>query len=292
MKRIALYHLETLYWINQLGTFRGAAERLNTTQPAISARVREVEEQLGVALFQRQGRRMVLNARGRRLVQSCEPLRADLERTLLEIGNYAGASGMVRIGSGEIAAAGCLPGFIHAIERELPGIMVELEIDLTARMIAGLLAGTIDLGFLAGPVTLPGIRSAPIGSVELVWVGAPSLARRGMDATVPIWALPAHSPIHAVTRESLAAHALPQPSFHTCTNVRMLVDIVARGAGAAVLPELMVRRELAAGVLAEVLPRPERRIHFEVAIRSAERDPVLLELFDRASRLFVDEPRG
>ncbi|EJL24081.1 LysR family transcriptional regulator, partial [Novosphingobium sp. AP12] len=73
MKRIALFHLETLMWIDRLGTFAAAAQRLNTTQPAISARVREIEEQLGVALFQREGRRMVLSARGRRLVQASEP---------------------------------------------------------------------------------------------------------------------------------------------------------------------------------------------------------------------------
>jgi DNA-binding transcriptional LysR family regulator len=127
MKRLALYHLETLTWIARLGTFRAAAERLNTTQPAISARVREVEEQLGIPLFQREGRRMVLTARGRLLIQACEPLWTGLEQALLEIGDYAGASGMVRVGSGEIAAASCLPAFIHGVERDMPGVTLEVE---------------------------------------------------------------------------------------------------------------------------------------------------------------------
>ena len=60
MKRIALFHLETLMWIERLGTFAAAAQRLNATQSAISARVREIEQQLGTALFQREGRRMVV----------------------------------------------------------------------------------------------------------------------------------------------------------------------------------------------------------------------------------------
>ena len=288
MKRIALYHLETLYWIHQLGTFRGAAERLNTTQPAISARVREVEEQLGVQLFQRQGRRMVLNARGRRLVDACEPLRSGLERTLLEIGNYSGATGVVRIGSGEIAAASCLPAFINATQRDLPGVMMEVDLDLTARMLEHLIAGTIDIAFLAGPVTLPGILTAPIGSVELCWVAAPRLAASGMTADTPVWALPSLSPLHDITVDSLAAAGLPHRSLHRCSNVRMLIEIVTAGGAAAVMPETMVRAELSRGRLAEILPRPERRIHFEVAIRKPERDPVLLELFNRASLLHVD----
>lgn len=294
MKRVALYHLETLHWIDQLGSFRGAAERLNTTQPAISARVREVEEQLGVTLFQRQGRRMVLNARGRRLVDACEPLRADLERTLLDIGNFAGASGIVRIQTGEIAAASCLPAFIHQIERDLPGIVMELEVDLTARMISQLLGGTTDLAFLAGPVTIPGLRTAPIGSVALVWAAGRSSAESSAWPAGPVWSLPSHSPIHAVTRETLARHGLPSRSIHTCTNVRTLIDIVTGGGGTAVLPETMIQRELASGALVEVRPRPERRLHFEVAVRTAERDPVLLELFARASHLAIeaaDAPR-
>ena len=59
MRKLAIYHLETLAWIARLGTFRAAAERLNTTQPAISARVREIESQLGIEIFRREGRGVV-----------------------------------------------------------------------------------------------------------------------------------------------------------------------------------------------------------------------------------------
>ncbi len=76
MNRIGLHHLDTLSWIIKLGTFRAAAERLNTTQPAISARIREIEERLDVELFQRVGRRMEPTARARQLVQQCQPLLA------------------------------------------------------------------------------------------------------------------------------------------------------------------------------------------------------------------------
>ncbi|HET6277196.1 MAG TPA: LysR family transcriptional regulator [Novosphingobium sp.] len=289
MKRIALFHLETLHWISRLGTFRAAAERLNTTQPAISARVREIEEQLGMELFRRQGRKMVLTARGRLLVQACEPLRHDLERTLLEIGDYAGAAGVVRIASGEIAAASCLPAFIQAIERDLPGVTMEVELDLTARMLQQVLAGTTDLAFLAGPVAGPGLKTAPLGSVSLVWVAGPRIAQAGgFSKQLPVWSLPIHSPLHAVTVESIAANGVSVSSLNTCNNVRTIVRIVSDGGGAAVLPESMIRAELAEGSLLEILPRPERRIHFEAAIRVQEQEPLLLELFRRAADLRID----
>lgn len=276
-------------WIDRLGTFAAAAQRLNTTQPAISARVREIEEQLGQSLFQRDGRRMILTARGRRLVQACEPLRSGLERVLLEASDFAGATGAVRIGSGEIAAASCLPAFIQAIERDRPGVTMEVELDLTARLLQQLLSGMRDIVFLAGPVASPGIRTVPIGSVDLVWAASPAVAAAGGFASpLPVWSLPDHSPIHHVTITSLDDHGIAARALHTCNNVRMLIEVVATGQGAAVLPETMVREHLLGGSLVEILPRPPHKVHFEAAIRTREREPVILDLFERAGRLTID----
>jgi DNA-binding transcriptional LysR family regulator len=289
MKRIALFHLETLMWIDRLGTFAAAAQRLNTTQPAISARVREIEEQLGIALFQREGRRMVLTARGRRLVQASEPLCRSLEQVLLEASDHAGATGTVRIGSGEIAAASCLPAFIQTIERERPGVTMEIELDLTARLLQQLLGGTRDIVFLAGPVASPGMRTAAIGSVELVWVAGQAVSQAGgLPQSLPVWSLPDNSPLHAVALASLEAHGLKPQALHTCNNVRTLIEIIANGTGIAMLPETMLRKHLASGILREVLPRPAHTVHFEAAIRTRERDPVILDLFERAASLDID----
>ncbi|MBB3861930.1 DNA-binding transcriptional LysR family regulator [Novosphingobium hassiacum] len=289
MKRIAIYHLETLLWIARLGTFRAAAERLNTTQPAISARVREIEEQLGIALFRREGRNMVLTARGRRLVKECEPLWAGFEKALLTASGFEGATGTVRIASGEIAAASCLPAFVHAVERDLPGVTLEIELDLTARMLTQLLGAMIDMAFLAGPVASPGIRTAEIGSVGLVWVASRATARAGgFVQSLPVWSIPSYSPLHGVMMETLALHGITPRSIGTCNNVRTLIEIIGGGGGAAVLPEPMVRGLLESGELAEILPRPTRTIRFEAAIRSTECDPVVLELFRRAGELRMD----
>ena len=68
MGRVTIVNLETLCWIARPGSFTAAAERLNTTQPAISKRVKELEDAIGISLFQRQGRRMELTLQGRDLV--------------------------------------------------------------------------------------------------------------------------------------------------------------------------------------------------------------------------------
>lgn len=288
MKRIAIYHLETLSWIARLGTFQAAAERLNTTQPAISARIREIEEQLGIKLFQKNGRRMVLTSRGRLLVKHCEPLWEGLEEALLEASDYSGAKGTVRIGSGEIAAASCLPGFIQELERDLPGVTLEIEIDLTARMVQRLLAGTSDLVFLAGPIRAPGVQTANVGSVGLMWVASKAIGKAGYRETIPAWSLPSHSPMFGIVVDTLRNIARHHSPINTCNNVRTLIEIVLCGRGVALLPETMIRRELGEGSLVEILPRPNRMIEFEAAIRKNERDPIILELFRRASQLQID----
>lgn len=288
MRKLAIYHLETLVWIARLGTFRAAAERLNTTQPAISARVREIEGQLGLEIFRREGRGVVLTARGRQLVRDCEPLLAGFERAMMAAGDYAGATGVVRVAAGEIAAASCLPALAREVEADLPGVTLEVELDLTARMLQQVLAGTRDLALLAGPVASPGLETAPIGEVGLVWLAsARTVAAGGFAHPLPVWSVGRQSPMHAVMLETLRDAGIRPRSLNTCNNVRAMIDIVAGGGGAAVFPETMVRAELAAGTLAEVLPRPALRLTFQAAIRAGENDPVIRELFRRAGGLTV-----
>lgn len=290
MKRLALYHFETLLSIDRLGTFAAAAAHLNTTQPAISARVRELESQLGTALFQRRGRRMVLTAQGRRLVRDGEPLWSALETMLAGIGNAAADHGVVRIGSGEIVAASCLPGFLTAIKRDLPGVLLEVTVDLTARMLEQLLAGESDLVFLAGPVASPDIVTCSIGTVRPHWLAAPEvLARMNREAgwMPPLWSLPSHSPLHRAMAVSLDRAGRGRDEVNTCNNVRALIDIIVGGGGVALLPDTMTGAASDAGLLCEVPIGSVDPIVFQAAIRAGEGDRTVLKLFERTGTLSI-----
>jgi DNA-binding transcriptional LysR family regulator len=292
MKRIALYHLETLLWINRLGSFAAAADRLNTTQPGVSARVRELETQLGVRIFRKEGRRMVLTVHGRQLVEDCEPHWSALERALLDIGGGSLQRGIVRIGTGEIVAASCLPAFLNAQKSRLPGVSLEVSVDLSARLLEQLLAATSDVVFLAGPVASPDIRSRAIGSVGLVWAASPGVAARMLAdpaQTPPIWSLPRHSPLYRVMLASRAREGLAGVPVNTCNNVRALMDIVAADGGIALLPVSMAGPWLKAGTMVEVLARPAERITFEAAIRLRETDPLVLAIFEQTASLVLGE---
>ncbi|KXU32602.1 LysR family transcriptional regulator [Sphingobium sp. 22B] len=290
INRIGLFHLETLLWIDRLGTFAAAAERLNTTQPAISARVRELESHLGARLFRREGRTMSFTPAGRQLVRDCGPLWSDLQSMLLRCGGLAEASGVVRIGAGEIAAASCLPDFVSQLKGAMPHVSLELEIDLTANLIQQLLVGRADISFAAGPIAHPALQSRPIGGVSLVWLASPAIAASfhgdAGDRTIPIWSLASHSPIYGRMRDAIAASQIARKSLNLCNNARMMIDIAKAGGGIGIFPEPMARADLMSGALVKLEGMPALSpIEFHVARRISDNDPVIAAIFEQASAL-------
>ena len=294
ISRVSLYHLETLLWIDRLGTFSAAAERLNTTQPAVSARMRELEQRLGTRLFRRDGRTMSLTAAGRKLVRDCDPLLRDMQIALLGSGGFAEASGVVRIGAGEIAAASCLPAFVADLKTDMPNVGLEIEIDLTANLIQQLLTGRTDIAFAAGPIAHPALKTQPIGEVALMWLASPAVAAAfaAGEAQLPVWSLASHSPIHGRMRDAIEASRIAQESLNLCNNARTMIDIAKAGGGVGIFPEPMARAEVAAGALVELSDMPVLApVAFHVAMRVSDSEPVLARIFDRASQLSLSASR-
>ncbi len=291
ISRLALYHVETLIWIDRLGSFSAAAARLNASQPAISARVREVEAQLGVTLFRREGRQMQLTPVGRRLVQQLGPLWDDVQAVFGTTGSaMVGAPSLVRIGAGEIAAASCLPDFVSSLSTDMPTLTLKLDIDLTASLFSRLLAGEIDVAFTAGPLAHPAICATPIGVAPLRWLASPQVAAQWSNQSAgrmpAVWSLSEQSPLFQLMRDALRQSGISQSAIHVCNNVRMMIDIVAAGGGIGLFPGGMVAAAMAQNILVPLdhLPTPSP-VPFNAAIRAAETDAVVLEIFRRAGQL-------
>ncbi|ANI80113.1 LysR family transcriptional regulator [Sphingobium sp. EP60837] len=292
INRISLYHLETLLAIDRLGTFAAAAERLSTTQPAISARIRELEGHLRAKLFRREGRTMTLTPAGRQLIRDCGDLWGDLQGALMRSGGLDEASGVIRIGTGEIAAASCLPSFLSELKAAMPLVSLEVDIDLTANLIQKLLAGRTDIAFAAGPVAHPVLQSRSIGEVALMWLASPEIAARFAEPTrsraISIWSLARHSPIYGRMRDAIAESKIPQQSLNLCNNARMMIDIAKVGGGVGIFPESMVRSELASGALIKVPDMPPiAPVQFQVVKRLFDNDALTDEIFNRASVIQV-----
>lgn len=275
MRRLSLTNLETLCWIARLGTFTAAAERLHTTQPAVSSRVRELEQALGVRLFHRQGRKMELTIQGRDLVQRSQPLLNRLEDVVVSLDNPGAATGIIRMGVGEIVAAtwfGCL---MARLKEEMPHVNYEIEVGLTVNMRQKLELAKLDLAIVAAPVESSRIATTSLGGVNARWMAAPALHMRAgkrrasvkqMLEDYPVWCVARPSHMYPMAIETLRRHGVAPKNINTSDNIQSIVQLVAGSAGIALLPE-----NLAAGLMHEkrLVPLsdelPPERLDFVIA---------------------------
>jgi DNA-binding transcriptional LysR family regulator len=289
MIRLSLHHLETLFWIARLGTYAAAADRLSTTQPAISGRIRELENKLGTKLFRKEGRRMVLNVRGRDLVQRCEPLMREMEKVLFSVAEGDWITGTVRLGSGEIAALSCLPDFVTKTNRELPRVTWNIDVDLTINLRQKLDSGVLDMALLVGPIDGNALQSHSIGEVKLPWLASKGLlsnvsknsCNRSLN-DAPVWTLSKPSFQYQLTVEELQRQGIVTKNINTCNHVKTLIELVLSGTGVAMLPEKLIKQELEKDLLIKI-PNAglTHTIEFFVAMRKNEDDILLNEIFNR-----------
>lgn len=160
---VNLEDLETFLAVTDLGSFSSAAEQLHLSQPAISNRIRRLEEKLCTRLFNRTTRRVDLTPQGRRLyLQSSETL-ARLRTLLQELtGEAATRAREVHVGATMMVASFGLPHLIRLFHDRYPGMHAAVH-DLPAQdVIAEVIAGDCDLAIMSLSEPVPGIRFEPL----------------------------------------------------------------------------------------------------------------------------------
>jgi len=93
--------IETFLWVVKLGSFRGAAQRLNTTQPAISQRIAQLEREMGVKLLNRDHRVASPTPSGRQMMVYAEKLIGLRSEMMAEVGERSAMRGALRLGVAE-----------------------------------------------------------------------------------------------------------------------------------------------------------------------------------------------
>jgi len=292
MRRLSLTNLETLCWIARLGSFTAAAQRLNTTQPAVSGRVKELEQSLRVKLFHRQGRRMELTILGRELVERAQPLLNRLEDVVISLENPAAATGIIRMGVGEMVAVTWFGALMARLQENMPRVTYQIEVDLTVNMRQKLELGQLDLAIVASPLDSNRLATTSLGAVNLLWVIAPGVRaaaqRKGMDlaqifTTHPIWALARPSHMFPSAMETLRKYGATQSNISTCNSLQSMLEMVVAGGGISLLPENLVaprirRRELVP--LSGALP-PER-LEFVIARHRDQEQAIIRHIVEQS----------
>ena len=139
--------------VAEAGSFRAAAERLHLSQPAVSARVRQLEDHLQVHLFNRTTRSVSLTPAGERLLHASARALGELEHLADELREEAGlARGRIAVAAIPSIAGTILPPAMAAFRAAHPGVTVELVEVLTRRTFEAVEQGIAALGLMSGPM--------------------------------------------------------------------------------------------------------------------------------------------
>lgn len=246
-----LRNLNSFIKVATLGSFHGAAAQLHASQPAISARIATLEEDLGVKLFKRDQSGTKLTARGRQLLPFAERLVAISNEMKAQLQDDAPQQGIFRIGIADTVAHLWLRDLLRVWREQHPLIQFELTIDLSLALYKQLEEHQLDLALMVYTGQAAAVNTQPLSALPQTWVGSPTFAKSGhsMDITnlsqCPILSFPSATGPGKYLQE-LFSQVVEKPKFHTSNSVSGLLAMAEQGVGMALLPEPIVKSALKA----------------------------------------------
>ena len=170
-------HLAQLSVIVEAGSFQSAANRLGTTQPALSRNMKALEARLGTPLFQREGRRSLPNSLALRLARNGLAIRlAEEQAGIVADQSAKGSVGELRIGAPPIVSGRFLSDAVTRFIKANPNCSVEIRTGLVHELRTMLERGQVDLVF--GPERL----AEPVDGLNFETVSNSAISARGQKA--------------------------------------------------------------------------------------------------------------
>ena len=247
--------LLTFVWVARLGSFRLTAEKLSTTQAAISSRISVLETELGVQLFLRDSRGVSLTREGHKVLGYAEEMLATQQRLQQSLGLADSFAGRLRVGVMDTVIHSWLSELISALSRDYPQVEVELTADTALNLSEQLLKGQLDLVFQTDLLRADGVRNVQLASYPLSWVVARAGAQDRSYVSLAdlcqerLLTFSRHSRPHQDMLNFLHQHAIAAPRVSCINSVAAIIKLVADGFGIGALPPVLVSRELQSGAM-------------------------------------------
>ena len=292
--QLEIRHLKLVAAIAETGSVTLAGNRLHLTQSALSHQLRDAEEQLGAALFERRSGRMTLTAAGTRLLQSANAVLAELERAEKEIRDCNGSGtpkGVLRLSTECYTVYHWLPPRLRLFQMQFPEVDFQLVIEATDRPFEALLDGKLDLAIVCDPIRNSKIRYTPLFEDEVVIIVPPG--HRMADRKYAelhdfsgenLILYPPKEDSSLLTRFLAPAGIAPRKIVEVMLT-DVIIEMVRGGLGVAAMARWAVAPQLDSGTLVG-LPLTEQgfRRTWSAAQLRDKRSPVYLDEFIRLLR--------
>lgn len=296
-----LKFLETFVWVARLRNFSVAADKLCTTQAAVSNRIATLERELGVRLFERDLRTVSLTSHGQRALPQAEAIVrmvGELERL---VGDSGQMRGNVMIGTVDTVVYAWLPRLIERVKEAYPNVTIDLNVDTSLNLARQIQDGQIDLGLIMGPVVAPHIRNIELGVFDCLWIGSPRLTLKPGRLAItdlvdyPVFAYskgsqPHQSVLRAIELAGIGAGAI---RVFNSNSLATITRLIRDGVGVAVLPQVVVQEFLDNGEL-DVLDVEAKLppLHFHAVFTDTPGNALPALIADMAVEIAAGHARG
>ncbi|MDQ3635964.1 MAG: LysR family transcriptional regulator [Acidobacteriota bacterium] len=157
-------------------TFTAGAKRVHITQAAVSMQIRQLEEEIGLPLFTRTPRRVILTEAGEYLLERARRILREHDSALEELAEIAGAEyGRLRIGSASaMFATEQLPKILEKLIKKYSNAEVSVSSGTSQKLVDKIMHGNIDIAFVSLPIENSNIQTELLYSDEIVAIAHPS----------------------------------------------------------------------------------------------------------------------
>lgn len=239
-----LRQLQTFVMVAKLGSFTRAAQLLHLSQPALTKQVRQLEETLGVRLFDRNTRRVELTHIGKELSPVISQLLQEIEAVVVNTKELAAQSrGVIRIAALPSVSSTLLPTAIAQFKERYPGISVILKDVIAQRLVTLVKTEEVDFGIGSLNVTDPEVRFSLLLTDRMIVVFLPG-STLGQKKTIglrdlaglPLVLMDPGSSVRKLVDEAFESIGqIAKPAFEA-TYMSTAAGMVKAGLGVAILP--------------------------------------------------------
>ena len=256
MKSMNLEQLRTFLAIVRHGGVRKAAIVLSLTQPAVTARIKNLEETLACELFERRSGGMRLTKRGELLLAHAEKFEHLAELVERDVVDPEGVEGRLRLGVSETIAQCWLPDLVSRLHARHPRLEIEFNVDISVHLREGLMNREIDLAILLGPISEHKVNNIELPGFDLAWYAARSRGDlfEAVDLKRPVLTYARNTRPYRELKEMLFERVGPDVSLFPSSSLSACFRLVEADLGIAVLPRALGREHVAAGRIAEFDP--------------------------------------